>query len=180
MPLPLPARVKPGDDVTAHWANQIRDAIYRLSKRGGSLPLFYPSNVQLPLTVSEETISSARNLSALGGAYQEGSAGAWVVIPPTAAAPGDFAYLVISQNAARAITAVDVSIEAAALDPVTVSGATTYSNVPLAEIETVDSVDKLIQRRHGNFTIGLHQIDGDVVRWPDTLVGTIPTPEPPP
>jgi hypothetical protein len=147
-----------------------------LKRRGGA----GGTGIKLPFHASRIEDGEDSTISVLGGAYQEGAAGAWVVVPPTAATVGNFAYLVIAQDSARAITSVTVSIEAAALTPVVVSGSGTTSNVPLAEMVTVGDETKLIQRRHGNFTIGLHQIDGDVVRWPDTLVGTIPTPPPPP
>jgi hypothetical protein len=140
---------------------------------GGSAGAF-----ALPFHASYNAASG--KISVLGGAYQVGDDGAWVVLPPTAATTGSFVYLVITQDAARAVTAVSISIVAEALDRIVVSGSGVTSNVPLAELVTVSSVTSLIQRRHGNFTLGLHQIDGDVVRWTDTLVGTIPTPPPPP
>lgn len=148
-----------------------------LARRGGSSVAR-----RLPCNVSKSIVSEVVNLSLLGGAYQIGDAGEWVTIPPTAAAAGSFAYLVIEQDAERVVAGggVTISIESSALDPVVVSGGTTTSNVLLAEMITVDGVDELVQRRHGNFTIGIAQIDGDAVRWPVTLVGTIPTPEPPP
>jgi hypothetical protein len=151
---------------------------FALTRRGGGSRGGKP----LPFTVSKSIVSEVVNLSVLGGAYQIGDAGAWVTIPPTAATAGSYAYLVIEQDAARAVASdgVSISIEATALDPVVVSGGTTTSNVLIAEMITVDGVDELAQRRHGNFTIGIAQIDGDAVRWPVTLAGTIPTPEPPP
>lgn len=147
-----------------------------------SPPAKLAEKIDIPFDVSSSIGESEENLlSVLGGAWQEGATGAWTTIGATAATAGEFAYLVIEQDSDRAITSVSISIEATALDPVVVSGGgTATSNVLLAEMLTVGDETKVVQRRHGNFTIGLWQIDGDVVRWPETLVGTIPTPEPPP
>lgn len=139
--------------------------------------------VSLPLTASVSVVEEVVNLSLLGGAYQVGADGAWVTIPPTVAMAGTKAYLVISQKADRSLAdtnPVTVLVTTSTLDAVVVTPAadpdpeTAVSNVLLAEV--VDGV--LIQRRHGNFTLGLWQIDGDFVRWPATVAGTIPTPAP--
>lgn len=134
----------------------------------------------LPLHASKSMDGETVMLSLLGGAYQEGLSGAWVTIPPTAPTAGTFAHLVVEQDEARAITSVAVTIGSTALDPIVVSGGgTATSNIPLAAVVAVGETTELRQYRHGNFTLGIWHHDGEVARWPDTLVGTIPTPEPP-
>lgn len=112
------------------------------------------------------------SISLLGGAYQVGATGAWVTVPATAASAGSFAYLVIVQDYTRAVTSVYISVEASPLAAVVIAGdpEVATSNVLLAEVVG----GEIIQRRHGNFTLGLWQIDGDVARWTETLVGGIP------
>ncbi len=135
--------------------------------------------VQLPFSVSKSEEGETVSMAVLGGAWQEGAVGEWQIVEPTPAEEGVFAYLVIEQDEDRAITSVSISIEAEALDAVVIVPAedpdpeTATSNVLLAEL---DDDGELVQRRHGNFTLGLWQIDGDVVRWPETVIGTIPTP----
>jgi hypothetical protein len=131
--------------------------------------------LQLPFTVSKALDGETVSLSVLGGAWQEGATGEWEIVPPTPAEEGVYAYFVIEQDEDRAITGCSISIQAEALEPIVIdeySDAST-SNVLLAEL---DEEGELVQRRHGNFTLGIWQIDGDVVRWPETVVGTIPTP----
>lgn len=147
-------------------------------------------SVDLPLAATLAATDPSNEISVLGGAYQVGAAGDWVVIPPTAAAVGDYAYLVVEQDENRDVTSVSVIISPTVLVPVVIDEAvppdpeTATSNILLGEVVSVgegeEAVAEMLQRRHGNITLSLWQIGGDVVRWAETVVGEIPEPEPEP
>jgi hypothetical protein len=168
------------------WLKDCRRALQQLRDRVPSTQnkTRPASSIKLPFAVSQSMDGETVQLSVSGGGWQEGATGEWVSIGPTEATEGDKAYLVIKQDENRAIVedGVSIVITDTELDPVVIVPAedpdpeTATSNVLLAEVVE----GKLIQRRHGNFTLGLWQIDGDVARWPETLVGTIPPPPPEP
>jgi hypothetical protein len=157
--------------------NETMVQIERLLKQESSAP-------PLPFHVTKVMDGEILKLAVAGGAWQEGATGPWQTMAPTEAAAGNKAYLVIEQDENRDIVEDGVSIVVTSdvLDPIVIVPAadpdpeTATSNVLLAEFPI--EVEELVQRRHGNFTLGLWQIDGDVARWPETLVGTIPPPEP--
>lgn len=128
-------------------------------------------SVILPLTVSITEEDPDIKLEVSAGAYQVGATGEWVYIPATAATVGTHVHFAIEQDVARAVTSAEIVIGTDVLDPVVVVGAVTTSNILIYDGT---------QRRHGNFTLGLWQLDGDVVRWPETIVGETPDPPPPP
>lgn len=136
------------------------------------LPRKASNKISLPFNVTASFVDPDYLLYVLGGAWQEGDTGAWEVIAATGPTAGTLVYLVVEQDVNRDITDVSVSITSTALDPVVIGGTpeVATSNILIAEVED----GQLIQRRHGNFSLSLHQIDGDVVRWADTLVGSIP------
>ena len=136
------------------------------------LPQKAPRSISLPFNTTAIFVDPDFLLYVLGGAWQEGDTGAWTVLAATGPTAGTLVYLIVEQDVDRAITDVSVSITDTTLDPVVIGGSpeVATSNILIAEIED----GQLIQRRHGNFTLSLHQIDGDVVRWADTLVGSIP------
>jgi hypothetical protein len=168
------------------WLKDCQRALQQLRDRIPSAPQKMPpaSSIKLPFTVRQSMDGETEQLSVSGGGWQEGATGTWESIGPTEAASGNKAYLVIEQDENRDIVedGVSIVITSTELDPVVIVPAedpdpeTATSNVLLAEVVE----GKLIQRRHGNFTLGLWQIDGDVARWPETLVGTIPPPPPEP
>ena len=125
----------------------------------------------LPFHVSVAQTTPSVQLSVKGGGYQVGAEGAWVPLEATAASTGSYAYFVIVQDGARAVTSVTVTISATVLADVVISGSTATSNVLIGRYAD----GELFQPRHGNFTLNLWQIDGDVVRWTETLAGSIPT-----
>jgi hypothetical protein len=126
-------------------------------------------SLALPLTVSITEEDPAIKLEVSAGAYQVGATGAWVRIPPTAATVGTRVYFVVEQDEDRAVTSAEIVIGTDVLDPVVITGSDATSNILIYDGT---------QRRHGNFTLGIWQLDGDVVRWSETIVGEIPDPPP--
>jgi hypothetical protein len=128
---------------------------------------------ELPFTAKYDAASGLMSL--LGGYYQVGATGAWVEIPATAPTTGTLAYLVFIQTPTGELDedGAEILITDTPLDPYTAieEEETSFAvAVPIAEV----SGERVIQRRHGNFTLGLWQIDGDVIRWPETVAGSIP------
>jgi len=127
------------------------------------------------LTITGEGETEETKLSLLGGYYQVGATGEWVEIPATAPTTGTLAYLVFIQTPTGELDedGAEILITDTPLDPYTAieEEETSFAvAVPIAEV----SGERVIQRRHGNFTLGLWQIDGDAIRWPETVAGSIP------
>jgi hypothetical protein len=69
IPINLPDRINPGDDVSAKWANSIREAIARLARRkhpwmGGSAG---GSSTDLPFTISTTSTSLIASAGTING-----------------------------------------------------------------------------------------------------------------
>jgi len=61
VPITMPPRVKPGDDVSAAWANSLREAVWRLAMRGSpDSPKPRSRNAPNPFDVSLITIPAGR------------------------------------------------------------------------------------------------------------------------
>jgi len=136
------------------------------------------SSIRLPFQAGYN--SETGQLSAAGGWWMQAPFEEWFYVPP-AASTGSFAYLVIDQNDATVVTDVSIEIRSAAYEEILdidpdPPGRVLQSRVLLAEV--ISGI--LYQRRHGNFSIGLWQIHGDIARWPETVVGSADPLAPPP
>lgn len=130
----------------------------------------------LPLQASLEIrTGEIPYISLAGGAYQVGATGEWVAIPETEFTAGSFAYLLIEQDSGAAVTGVSIVIQSSAVSETLVLDSASPYHVTAAYVLLAEVVSGVIvQRRHGNFTLGLWQIDGSVTRWPDAVVGSLP------
>lgn len=110
-------------------------------------------------------------ISLLGGFYRVGAGGEWVEIEDVEPTSGRFAYLKITQDESREVTEVVIEVSESTQNAVTIMGdpEQVVSRELLAEVVG----DDLIQRRWGNFTLSLIQLDGDVVRWPEAAGGGV-------
>jgi hypothetical protein len=134
-----------------------------------------------PLPFSASYNEQSGEMTVSGGYWQEGATGEWQPVSPTTAF-GTYVYLNITQEedgtVVNAVLNVTSEAEADVLD--LQPGADPdvlypqHAYVLLAQW----SGSTLIQRRHGNFTLGLWQIDGVVTRWPETLAGSPYVPPP--
>lgn len=136
------------------------------------------SSVDIPLTCSYD--SEAGTMSVRGAYWQNGSLGAWVALPDVADMPGTQVYLVIEQDPAQNATIVAIQVRADTPDPRLELDASPPYRVTKAHVLIAEFLDgSLRQYETGNMTLGLHQLDGSVTRWPHFLGGSPPPiPEP--
>jgi hypothetical protein len=160
-----------GGDVTANGNNVV---VGKVKKDKEPVRLFQPSQkVIYPYQVSIKD-NDPLTLKVLRGRWQQGAAGDWFDTEDEEGL-GGFAYLSITQDADRNVTDVTVTISTTAQPYVEyISASVIKSHVPLAEVVVEAGKNKVKQYRYGNFTLGLWQIDGEVMRWTETLIGTLP------
>lgn len=126
----------------------------------------------LPFSVS---ITADGQTAVKGGYYQVGATGAWVAVDPPETAIGNYVYAIIDMTGDDLDATLQIEIRNAEYDEAVVLSETapypaTRARVLLASISGLE----VTQYRHGNFTLGLFQIDGSVTRWPETTAGTPP------
>lgn len=161
-----------GGDATANGNNVV---VGKVKKEKEPVRLFLPGQkVLYPYQVSIKTLTPTLTINILRGRWQAGAAGTWNN-SASVTGTGGFAYLKVTQDASRNVTEV-VSLVSATSKPYVevVSPSVIISYIPLAEIVTEGDVLKVKQLRYGNFTLGLWQIDGDVIRWTETVGGNLP------
>lgn len=118
-------------------------------------------------------------ISILGGTYQTGVDGAFVDVDPLEATTGTHAYLCVKQNSDGDVLDANTILEVVseAKDPTNLDAGndfTEWSNILLGEVIGTGDSAYFSQRRHGNFTLTLWDINGYVARWPETVIGSIP------
>ena len=143
-----------------------------LTERPPQQPAIMPV---LPFTVTIAETTPSVKLAVTKGYYENFPMNTWTEIAATAATAGNKAYLVLEQDSNRAITSATVLVTTDDLDAVVIDGSNATSNVLLAEATTAGSppVSTIRQHRNGNLTIGLWQINGSIVRWPETVGGAV-------
>lgn len=131
------------------------------------------AGVTLPIDASYNAADGT--ISVLGGRWREGDTGAWVDVDPTPATVGQFVYFKIEQDSALAVTSASIEVKPSAYDDVLLLSETAPYPVLEARVLIAEVVDDVLrQYMNGNFTLGIHQIEGSVSRWPDVVIGSIP------
>jgi len=123
----------------------------------------------LPFSVS----SANGQLTVTGGFYQFGATGEWIEIAAPFSETGSHVYAVIDMDEDLE-GEMQLEIRSSAYDETLVVSESSPYNVTQARvlIALADSNGVVTQYRHGNFTLGIWQIDGNVTRWPETTAGT--------
>jgi hypothetical protein len=156
---------------------------YKDNPQDGSRTIFLAKNDRvLPATVTGDPAGGKMRVAA--SAWQDGVDGAWTRLDEMPlSSGGGFVYLCIEQDSDTHITAVSYSVQGSSQDSVEMAGESPdyvkKSWVPLSEIlPAPNGAPRVVQRRHGNFTIGTWAINGYAARWPETTAGYLPPEEP--
>lgn len=124
----------------------------------------------LPFSVS---VTAAGLVSVRPGFYQIGATGEWIDVDPPSDQDGSHVYAIIDMTGDDLDATLTIEIRGSAYDESVVLSETapypaTQARVLLATITN----GVVTQYKHGNFTLGLWQVDGSVTRWPETTAGT--------